>query len=200
MDTKNVIAAISLSAAVIILYGLFFAPDPQVIKKQNSDLALKCSQSIQLKGLSPLSCLCFLIRLEKNIPKTSETILSLWTPTMILHKQLGLLLSKILPILVSKMQLVKVKEVLLYLINSPLEFTDDWIDVLNSIPPGDNELIDSLLSIIFEVSDHSKSKIIEYVRLNYSQNKLVEILHHTIKKKNIKIDSLAVNNLIKKVT
>tara|TARA_B100002051_G_scaffold270884_1_gene304571 strand:- start:106 stop:1788 length:1683 start_codon:yes stop_codon:yes gene_type:complete len=29
MDTKNVIAAISLSAAVIILYGLFFAPAPQ---------------------------------------------------------------------------------------------------------------------------------------------------------------------------
>ena len=29
MDTKNVIAAISLSAAVIILYGLFFAPPPQ---------------------------------------------------------------------------------------------------------------------------------------------------------------------------
>ena len=28
MDTKNVIAAISLSAAVIILYGLFFAPAP----------------------------------------------------------------------------------------------------------------------------------------------------------------------------
>ena len=28
MDTKNVIAAISLSAAVIILYGLFFAPEP----------------------------------------------------------------------------------------------------------------------------------------------------------------------------
>ena len=26
MDTKNVIAAISLSAAVIILYSLFFAP------------------------------------------------------------------------------------------------------------------------------------------------------------------------------
>ena len=26
MDTRNVIAAISLSAAVIILYGLFFAP------------------------------------------------------------------------------------------------------------------------------------------------------------------------------
>ena len=32
MDTKNVIAAISLSAAVIILYGLFFAPTPQDTK------------------------------------------------------------------------------------------------------------------------------------------------------------------------
>ena len=33
MDSKNVIAAISLSAAVIILYGLFFAPSPEEIKK-----------------------------------------------------------------------------------------------------------------------------------------------------------------------
>jgi len=33
MDTKNVIAAISLSAAVIILYGLFFAPPPPDPKK-----------------------------------------------------------------------------------------------------------------------------------------------------------------------
>ena len=36
MDTKNVIAAISLSAGVIILYGLFFAPpppDPKLFKK-----------------------------------------------------------------------------------------------------------------------------------------------------------------------
>ena len=33
MEPKNIIAAISLSAAVIILYGLFFAPDPQDIKK-----------------------------------------------------------------------------------------------------------------------------------------------------------------------
>ena len=33
MEPKNIIAAISLSAAVIILYGLFFAPDPQEIKK-----------------------------------------------------------------------------------------------------------------------------------------------------------------------
>ncbi|MDA7714047.1 membrane protein insertase YidC [Candidatus Pelagibacter sp.] len=33
MDTRNVIAAISLSAAVIILYSLFFQPDPKVIKQ-----------------------------------------------------------------------------------------------------------------------------------------------------------------------
>ena len=33
MDTKNVIAAISLSAAVIILYSLFFQPDPSTIKQ-----------------------------------------------------------------------------------------------------------------------------------------------------------------------
>ena len=34
MDTKNIIAAISLSAAVIILYSLFFAPDQQTISQQ----------------------------------------------------------------------------------------------------------------------------------------------------------------------
>ena len=33
MDTKNVIAAISLSAAVIVLYSLFFQPDPVAIKQ-----------------------------------------------------------------------------------------------------------------------------------------------------------------------
>ena len=33
METRNVIAAISLSAAVIILYSLFFAPPP--LKKEN---------------------------------------------------------------------------------------------------------------------------------------------------------------------
>ena len=33
MDSKNVIAAISLSAAVIILYSLFFQPDPKIIKE-----------------------------------------------------------------------------------------------------------------------------------------------------------------------
>ena len=34
MDTKNVIAAISLSAAVIILWSLFFGPSPEDIKQK----------------------------------------------------------------------------------------------------------------------------------------------------------------------
>ena len=33
MDTKNVIAAISLSAAVIILWAVFFPPDQEVVKQ-----------------------------------------------------------------------------------------------------------------------------------------------------------------------
>ena len=40
MDTKNVIAAISLSAAVIILYSLFFAPavvDQKDISNEKKD-------------------------------------------------------------------------------------------------------------------------------------------------------------------
>ena len=37
MDTKNVIAAISLSAAVIILYSLFWAPSPQELKEANDE-------------------------------------------------------------------------------------------------------------------------------------------------------------------
>jgi len=36
MESKNVIAAISLSAAVIILYSLFFQPDPEVVKQNLS--------------------------------------------------------------------------------------------------------------------------------------------------------------------
>jgi YidC/Oxa1 family membrane protein insertase len=37
MDTRNVIAAISLSAAVIVLYSLFFLPDPQTNKQNLAD-------------------------------------------------------------------------------------------------------------------------------------------------------------------
>ena len=32
MDLKNTLAAVSLSAAIIVLWGLFFAPDPQQVK------------------------------------------------------------------------------------------------------------------------------------------------------------------------
>ena len=41
MDTRNVIAAISLSAAVIILYSLFFQPDPELVKKNLVELKKK---------------------------------------------------------------------------------------------------------------------------------------------------------------
>ena len=33
MDLKSTLAAVSLSAAVIVLWGLFFAPDPQQVKE-----------------------------------------------------------------------------------------------------------------------------------------------------------------------
>ncbi len=39
MDTKNVVAAISLSAAVIILYSLFFMPTSEQIKKNERDIS-----------------------------------------------------------------------------------------------------------------------------------------------------------------
>jgi YidC/Oxa1 family membrane protein insertase len=34
MDLKNTLAAVSLSAAIIVLWGLFFAPDPQKVNKE----------------------------------------------------------------------------------------------------------------------------------------------------------------------
>ncbi len=39
METKNIVAAISLSAAVIILYSLFFAPTTEQIKKPQNNLS-----------------------------------------------------------------------------------------------------------------------------------------------------------------
>ena len=50
METRNIIAAISLSAAVIILYSLFFAPPPvtkenlvgKTKTEQNSDAPSLC--------------------------------------------------------------------------------------------------------------------------------------------------------------
>ena len=39
MDTRNIIAAISLSAAVIILYSLFFAPTTEQIKMSKNEIS-----------------------------------------------------------------------------------------------------------------------------------------------------------------
>ena len=48
MDTKNVIAAISLSAAVIILYSLFFAPSPKELKDLNQEKTTLNSEAPKL--------------------------------------------------------------------------------------------------------------------------------------------------------
>ena len=49
MDTKNVIAAISLSAAVIILYSLFFAPSPNELKKIDEQKSSLSSEAPKLE-------------------------------------------------------------------------------------------------------------------------------------------------------
>ena len=49
MDTKNVIAAISLSAAVIILYSLFFAPSPNELKKIDEQKSSMSSEAPELE-------------------------------------------------------------------------------------------------------------------------------------------------------
>ena len=49
MDTKNVVAAISLSAAVIILYSLFFAPPP--VTKENLTEKNKTEQNSDAPSL-----------------------------------------------------------------------------------------------------------------------------------------------------
>ena len=50
MDSKNVIAAIALSSAVIVLYSLFFVPD-QPIKKQNLEEKNKIEQNTDTPSL-----------------------------------------------------------------------------------------------------------------------------------------------------
>jgi len=57
MDTKNVIAAISLSAAVIILYSLFFQPDPQIVKKniEEKEFAQKTSEEPSIEQTEKIS-------------------------------------------------------------------------------------------------------------------------------------------------
>ena len=51
MDTKNVIAAISLSAAVIILYTLFFAPSPQELKKIQEENKIQTTDTTEAPNL-----------------------------------------------------------------------------------------------------------------------------------------------------
>jgi len=51
MDTKNVIAAISLSAAVIIIYSLFFAPSPQELKKAQEEEKKQIIESTEAPSL-----------------------------------------------------------------------------------------------------------------------------------------------------
>ena len=53
MDTKNVIAAISLSAAVIILYSLFFQPDPSTVKKNLTEEETKVEKNTDTPSLDP---------------------------------------------------------------------------------------------------------------------------------------------------
>ena len=53
MDTKNVIAAISLSAAVIILWALFFGPSPEEIKQNKINQEKIEKQEIQKSSDAP---------------------------------------------------------------------------------------------------------------------------------------------------
>ena len=52
MDTKNVIAAISLSAAVIIIYALFFGPSPEEIKQNKIKRRLRNVMNEAVKKIS----------------------------------------------------------------------------------------------------------------------------------------------------
>ena len=53
MDSKNVIAAISLSAAVIILYSLFFGPSPEEIKQNQIQQEKIQQEQIQKSSDTP---------------------------------------------------------------------------------------------------------------------------------------------------
>ena len=57
MDTKNVLAAISLSAAVIIFYSLFFQPEPQTIKQniEKKEFTQKTSEEPSIEQTEKVS-------------------------------------------------------------------------------------------------------------------------------------------------
>ncbi len=63
MDTKNVIAAISLSAAVIVLYALFFTPEPNQ-KVQNTSEKKKIEQNTDTPSLEQKETLVEISREE----------------------------------------------------------------------------------------------------------------------------------------
>ena len=63
MDQKNVVAAISLSAAVIILYSLFFAPEPQ---PRNQNLAEKNKILKDLKNIQETGVFAIVLEAVKN--------------------------------------------------------------------------------------------------------------------------------------
>ena len=62
MDTKNVIAAISLSAAVIILYSLFFQQDPSTVKQNLTEEQIKVEKNTDAPTLE----------LDENISEVSR--------------------------------------------------------------------------------------------------------------------------------
>ena len=71
MDSKNVIAAIALSSAVIVLYSLFFIPE-QPVKKQNSVEPKKIEQNTDMPSLDEKETLVQISR--EDALKESERV------------------------------------------------------------------------------------------------------------------------------
>ena len=82
METKNIIAAISLSAAVIILYSLFFAPSQDELNKiraeKEKDKIVKNSESPSLDNEKNISTI--------KIPNPSNNILYLKCLMVVVRK------------------------------------------------------------------------------------------------------------------
>ena len=108
MDTKNIIAAISLSAAVIILYSLFFAPTPQERKQIQSE---KNKTTQNTSGDAPS------LAQNNEAVKISDSLISLESllniypplvPLMLLTKLFFLILKKFVLNKVMKYFVVKI--------------------------------------------------------------------------------------------
>ena len=76
METRNIIAAISLSAAVIILYSLFFAPPPvtkENLTKQNKTEQISDAPSLdQKENVTEISREDALKEIHKELKQESE--------------------------------------------------------------------------------------------------------------------------------